>query len=93
MIKYRVFKISIGEYNYKNSDLDSILRNHFDQWYKTEVGEWVKENNIKLVQGEMVKDQNTYEYVYQFFIQITPEQQKEYNEIIFYQKLMRQYND
>lgn len=93
MIKYRVFKISIGEYIYKNSDLDSMLRKHVDYWYKTDIGEWVKENNIKLIQGEIVRNQNTYEYVCQFFIQLTPEQQKEYNEIIFYQKLTRQHND
>ena len=87
MIKYRVFSVKFGEYAYKTVDIDRLLRSRYDNWYTGDIGQWAKENNIKLIQSEMLQDHNTMQHVYDFYIKLTDEQDKQYKEILFYNKL------
>jgi hypothetical protein len=87
MIKYRIFSVKFGEYAYKTVDIDRLLRSRYDNWYTGDIGQWAKENNIKLIQSEMLHDQNTRQHIYNYYMTLTDEQDKEYKEILFYKKL------
>ncbi len=87
MIKYNIFSVKFGEYAYKTVDIDRLLRSRYDNWYTGDIGQWAKENNIKLIQNEMLHDKNTMQHVYNYYMTLTTEQNKEYQEILFYKKL------
>lgn len=89
MIKYHIFSVKFGEYAYKTVDIDGLLRSRYDNWYTSDIGQWAKENNIKLIQSKMVHDMNTMQHVYNFYMTLTDEQDQQYKEILFYDKLTR----
>lgn len=89
MFKYHMFSIKFGDYSHKTVDIDGVFRNYYDQWFNSHVGQWTKEKNIKLLQGEMYRDEACAYSVYPFYIVLTNEQNKEYQEILFYEKLTR----
>jgi hypothetical protein len=87
MIKYHVFSIKFTEYSYETVDIDLFLSSRYDNWYTGDIGQWAKENNIKLIQSEMIHDINTEQYVYNYYMTLTDEQDKQYQKILFYKKL------
>ena len=49
-----MFSIKFGDYSHKTVDIDGVFRNYYDEWFNSHVGQWTKEKNIKLLQGECI---------------------------------------
>lgn len=91
MMKYLAYKLSIPDSAYKYIPSDELIyinSMYVKHWQQSEIGKWCNENNIIPVAGTPCANIPTFSTIIPYYISLTTEQQYEYKQIIFFNKLM-----
>lgn len=81
IITKKIFKLYFTPFSYKKCDIEDDIKKFLNYWYKKDiVGEWARENNVKIMSDKEINN-DTGDIVLIFHMHLTKEQHEEFLQV------------